>query len=389
MLDNEVRATGFDYGPKGGPNNAKMTVDYVRWYVDTTPPSPIQLSVSGQHGRTTMALTWTAPGDDGTGQPVTQYDLRYSTSTITAANFNSATQFPTSPPRSAGFPECQVITDLTECTTYYFAIKTLDEAGNWSGISNVQSAATVCVDQTASCPSVPPDNVAPGNAFLSASAGNASMALSWTAPGDDGTSTGTASEYDLRYSPSSINASNFDAAARATIAAPQAAGSRECRVVTGLCTGTLYYFAIKTKDERDNWSGISNATTGITKSQGSVAKCGRTGAALLPVPMDDTEAALLAGSLSFSKPYPNPARGSTKFQISVPLSVQGAKLRIDVFDVAGRRVRSLVDQTASQGQAQIEWNLLDNSGRRVASGLYMVRVGIGDTRKTFPLLVLR
>jgi flagellar hook assembly protein FlgD len=71
------------------------------------------------------------------------------------------------------------------------------------------------------------------------------------------------------------------------------------------------------------------------------------------------------------------------------LSVQGAKLRIDVFDVAGRRVRSLVDQTASQGQAQIEWNLLDNSGRRVASGLYMVRVGIGDTRKTFPLLVLR
>jgi hypothetical protein len=60
-----------------------------------------------------------------------------------------------------------------------------------------------------------------------------------------------------------------------------------------------------------------------------------------------------------------------------------------VFDVGGRRVRSLVDRTASQGQAQVEWNLLNDSGQRVASGLYVVRVDIGDTRKTLPLLVIR
>jgi chitodextrinase len=392
-LDNEVRGTGVDYGPKGNKKNAKMTVDYVRWYEDIDPPATVQdLLVSGQHGRTTMAVSWTAPGDDGTGQTATKYDLRYSTSQITDANFSSAT-FVTStpPPHAAGFPECQLITGLTECTTYYFAIKTMDEAGNWSAISNLPSATTECdINFTASCPTLAPDNVAPGNVSnLSLSAGNASMRLSWTAPGDDGNSPGRASEYDLRWSPLLINAANFDMAARASIAAPQVQGASECRVVSGLCAGTTYYFAIKAKDEWGNWSGISNVPSAPTLSSGNPATCGQ-GLSLQPGPSNYAGASpTVAGSLSFSKPYPNPARGATRFRIMVPGSIQGAKLRVQVFDVAGRLVRSLVDRTASQGETQVEWNLLDGSGRRVASALYMVRVDVGNTRKTFPLLVLR
>ena len=84
-----------------------------------------------------------------------------------------------------------------------------------------------------------------------------------------------------------------------------------------------------------------------------------------------------------------PARGGTSFQILVPRESQGARLRVGVFDVAGRRVRSLVNRAASPGPAQIDWNLQDDSGHRVASGLYMMRVDIGDTRKTFRLVVVR
>jgi len=405
MLDNEVRLPldpvtklplPVDYGAKGDSRNAIMTVDYVRWYEDNAPPPPIiPLSVSSR-GRTSMAVSWTAPGDDGTGQPVNKYDLRYSTSPITASNFNSATPVTlTWVPHPAGFPECQVISNLVKCKKYYFAIKAADEVGNWSVISNVPSDLTTCQGTSnATCPTVPPDQVAPGNVsnLLGSDAGNTMVAVSWTAPGDDGFAPGKASEYDLRYSTSPIDEMHFSCAPRASIAAPQAEGSQECAVVRGLNPSTPYHFAIKTKDEWGNWSGISDPPTTVTTiSSNHTAECPLL--SLQPGPSDYAGAAPAsptpAGSLSFSKPYPNPARGSTKFQISVPLSAQGAKLRIDVFDVAGRRVRSLVDQTASQGQAQIEWNLLDNSGRRVASGLYMDRVGIGDTRKTFPLLVLR
>lgn len=395
ILDNEVRLPvdpvthlplAVDYGAKGDPRNAIMTVDYVRWYEDRFPPPPVaNLAAVSPHGMTTMAVSWTAPGDDGTGQTATKYDLRYSTSPITAANFSSATYVTsTAPPSAAGFPECQVITGLTECTTYYFAIKTMDEAGNWSAISNVPSAITECdINRTATCPTLNPDTVAPGKvsdlSVLATGQTTGAVVVSWTAPGDDGTS-GKASEYDLRYSLSSIDDSNFGSAARVTIAAPQVAGSPECRVVRFPCACTPHYFAIRTKDESGNWSVVSNSPSGPTTCTNQLAEC--SGAAMLAVPNDDAPRLL-------SAPRPNPARGTTSFQILVPRESRGAMLRVGVFDVHGRQVRSLVDRIASPGPANIEWNLLDDSGHHVASGLYMVRVDVGDTRKTFRLVVVR
>jgi hypothetical protein len=85
-------------------------------------------------------LTWTAPGDDGTVGRATRYDLRYSTSPITAANFALAIPalgLPT--PGPAGTIEHYSIGGLGSGGTYYFAIKTVDDAGNWSSMSNVAS----------------------------------------------------------------------------------------------------------------------------------------------------------------------------------------------------------------------------------------------------------
>jgi hypothetical protein len=83
-------------------------------------------------------LTWTAPGDDGVVGRATRYDLRYSTSPITATNFALATPalgLPT--PAPAGTIEHYSIGGLNSGATYYFAIKTVDDAGNWSAMSNV------------------------------------------------------------------------------------------------------------------------------------------------------------------------------------------------------------------------------------------------------------
>ena len=92
---------------------------------------------------TSITLNWTAPGDDSLTGTAAQYDIRYSTSLITAANFTSATQASGEPaPKAPGQAETFTVTGLTPGTTYYFAIKTADEAANWSGISNVVSAAT-------------------------------------------------------------------------------------------------------------------------------------------------------------------------------------------------------------------------------------------------------
>lgn len=91
-----------------------------------------------------------------------------------------------------------------------------------------------------------------------------SCTLTWTAPGDDGTS-GTAAQYDVRLSTSPIDDANFANATRLTSApVPLAAGATQNFLVTGLAPGTQYWFAIKTADERANWSGISNVVTFTT-----------------------------------------------------------------------------------------------------------------------------
>jgi hypothetical protein len=121
---------------------------------DTTPPAAVaDLAVAGVSSGT-VTLAWTAPGDDGSDGTAAAYDLRYTTAgAITADDaFNAAARAQGVPaPQIAGAAETFTIIGLMPGTTYFFAIKTADAAGNVSGLSNsliaVTSAApTACVE---------------------------------------------------------------------------------------------------------------------------------------------------------------------------------------------------------------------------------------------------
>ena len=91
-----------------------------------------------------MSLRWTAPGDDGTSGTAQSYDVRYSTSAITTANWGSATQATGEPTTAAaGTQQTFTVTGLTSGRTYYVAIRATDSSGNVSGISNVPSGTTL------------------------------------------------------------------------------------------------------------------------------------------------------------------------------------------------------------------------------------------------------
>ncbi len=110
---------------------------------DSTPPDAVADLATGTVTTSSVQLTWTAPGDDGSTGTATTYDVRYSTSTITAGNWATATQATGEPsPQIAGSGESFTVTGLSEATTYYFAIKASDEKPNESAISNVASATT-------------------------------------------------------------------------------------------------------------------------------------------------------------------------------------------------------------------------------------------------------
>lgn len=213
-----------------------------------------------------VTLNWTTPGDDSLSGTASQFDIRYSTSPITAANFASATRFLTGIPVPAvpGTPQTVIVTGLLPSTTYYFAMKTADEVPNWAGLSNVVTASTTAA----------PDVVRPAALAITVqSLTDTTVTLAWTATGDDSL-TGTATLYDIRWSTSAITAANWASAAQATgEPTPTAAGTSQSFVVRGLSRQVTYYFAAKVADEAGNTSALSNvpsATTPDTKPPAAI-----------------------------------------------------------------------------------------------------------------------
>lgn len=111
---------------------------------DEIPPDAITSLTIAEPKLNSMVLQWIASGSSGSEGAASSYDLRYSTTPITAANFNTATPVIISRrPSTAGTQEEFEVKNLLHNTTYYFAIKSRDFFGNIAGISNVVSGKTL------------------------------------------------------------------------------------------------------------------------------------------------------------------------------------------------------------------------------------------------------
>jgi subtilisin family serine protease len=111
---------------------------------DTMPPTAIaDLGSGASPAADAVTLAWSATGDDGPVGQAVLYDLRHHSEPITEANWALATQVSGEPlPAVSGQPETFTVTGLEASTTYHFALKALDDAGNSSALSNVFSATT-------------------------------------------------------------------------------------------------------------------------------------------------------------------------------------------------------------------------------------------------------
>ena len=168
----------------------------------TAPAAVINLSASNITTNS-ITLSWTAPGDDGGSGTATSYDIRYSTNSITEANWSSATQVTGEPlPQVAGTNQSMTISGLSTNTTYYFAIKTADEVPNISNISNVVSATTQSLTLLVSLSSNPNSGTAPlvGVDLTSVVSGNVTGNINYTFycnRSDSGTNITT--PYDVKF----------------------------------------------------------------------------------------------------------------------------------------------------------------------------------------------
>jgi hypothetical protein len=238
-------------------------------------------------------------------------------------------------PLVSGTAQSVTVTGLTRGNTYYFAIRTVDNRGNWSALSNV-------VQFDWSLDTSPP--AAPhGVLALSESDG---VPLSWSANAE-----------------------------------PDLAGYNVYRRVSG---GAL--------------SRLNNALLTDSHYLDTTAPSGGQGAAyeVTAVDVRGNESAhtvitkisiLTANEWALKPGYPNPSRLSEAVRIPVviPTTANGAA-SLQILDSGGRLVRRISIANVSPGSTEVTWDGLNDAGRATAPGLYRGWLVAGDVRTSVRLL---
>ena len=105
-----------------------------------------------EQNNTSIVLSWTAPGDDGSSGTVAGYLVKYSSDgPITTQNWNTIdSSIEIVDPLTAGETEIRTIEGLTENTNYWIAIVAFDEVPNFSGLSNLVYGHTIPVSTSPS-----------------------------------------------------------------------------------------------------------------------------------------------------------------------------------------------------------------------------------------------
>jgi hypothetical protein len=129
----------------GGRLNVAKALNAPEPAPDATPPGQVTDLQIIEATQTSITLSWTATGDDGSTGVAYLYDLRYSTET--EPDWSSANAVANLPiPKGAGAEEEVTISSLLAGTTYTFALRVLDAAGNPSERSNIVSGSTDPLD---------------------------------------------------------------------------------------------------------------------------------------------------------------------------------------------------------------------------------------------------
>ncbi|MBE77061.1 MAG: hypothetical protein CMG41_04920 [Candidatus Marinimicrobia bacterium] len=84
--------------------------------------------------------------------------------------------------------------------------------------------------------------------------------------------------------------------------------------------------------------------------------------------------------------YPNPFNPSTQIRYALP---EEARVTISVYDLMGRKVRTLVNDVQSAGYRSVIWNATNDMGRQVSAGVYIYSIQSGDFIQNRKLVLMK
>ena len=89
---------------------------------------------------------------------------------------------------------------------------------------------------------------------------------------------------------------------------------------------------------------------------------------------------------SLSQNFPNPFNSTTSFKYQIPKTTH---VLIEVFNILGKKVKTLVDERKDAGYYSVYWDGADDSGENVVSGIYFYIISADKFHATNKMIVVR
>jgi hypothetical protein len=400
---------------------------------DQGPPAPLSDFAVDAVSQNSVYLTWTATADDGDDPdsgPACEFDLRKASSAInTEAKWDVAIPLCGEPvPGPVGTAHDYLVSGLSACSWYDFALRAKDEELNLSGLHDRVFARTLgcgggggggyaarsvqgdaAFRATSGALIAASDRTAEGGWQLTLGAVGSTEGLEGAAA--DGVSIQernasgawrTLSRFRPGESEDALGLCALRERGRAIVA-----GDFGPQRVAGAFTadGTTYALASAAH------SGLDSVDVATLAAGGAVSLAVGDTLTLryAPTSAPDSTAAgwyLLAGRgllitatrqrraaagaalpvrFALHPNVPNPFTATTTIRFDLPV---GAIVRLDVFDVAGRRVSVLANHYFPPGYHALEWNRRTPSGLAAGAGVYFYRLEAGPWRDRKKMVLL-
>ncbi|PKK82082.1 MAG: hypothetical protein CVT49_15495 [candidate division Zixibacteria bacterium HGW-Zixibacteria-1] len=101
---------------------------------------------------------------------------------------------------------------------------------------------------------------------------------------------------------------------------------------------------------------------------------------------DDEHGEGLPYRFELSQNYPNPFNPVTNIEYSI---MSRSQVRIEVFNILGKKVATLVDETKPAGTYNVTWDGRDFEGNPIASGIYLYRFTMGEYMETKKMMLVK
>jgi len=95
---------------------------------------------------------------------------------------------------------------------------------------------------------------------------------------------------------------------------------------------------------------------------------------------------LLPNEFALRQNYPNPFNPVTTLRYDIP---ENSHVTITIYDMLGRQVKTLINQTQDAGYKSLIWDATNDYGKPVSAGIYLYQIQAGEYISTKKMVLLK